>query len=80
MSDIGSDVRREVNVGIDTVSRMMEHMQTRDNGRPSGDTEPDVSEISQAREPVTQHGVDGVVLSGDDNRTQAPCAAHSGSD
>jgi E3 ubiquitin-protein ligase RHF len=31
MSDISSDVRREVNAGIATVSRMMERLETRDN-------------------------------------------------
>lgn len=31
MSDIGSDVRREVNAGIATVSRMMERLESRDN-------------------------------------------------
>lgn len=30
MSDIGSEVRREVNAGIATVSRMMERLETRD--------------------------------------------------
>ncbi|KAL1155269.1 hypothetical protein V6Z11_A08G013100 [Gossypium hirsutum] len=32
MADIGSEVRREVNAGIATVSRMMERLETRDNG------------------------------------------------
>ncbi|KAK8641316.1 hypothetical protein V6N13_010729 [Hibiscus sabdariffa] len=32
MSDLGSQVRREVNAGIATVSRMMERLETRDNG------------------------------------------------
>ncbi|KAL8036460.1 hypothetical protein ABFX02_12G160800 [Erythranthe guttata] len=31
MADIGSEVRREVNAGIATVSRMMERLETRDN-------------------------------------------------
>ncbi|XP_048225547.1 E3 ubiquitin-protein ligase RHF2A isoform X2 [Ricinus communis] len=31
MSDIGSEVRREVNAGITSVSRMMERLETRDN-------------------------------------------------
>ncbi|KAG8374014.1 hypothetical protein BUALT_Bualt11G0086800 [Buddleja alternifolia] len=33
MADIGSEVRREVNAGIATVSRMMERLETRDNHR-----------------------------------------------
>lgn len=83
MSDIGSEVRREVNAGIATVSRMMERMETRDDGIPSNDSVPDSSESSQARDPVP-HEADSVVSPGENhlsgNRTQAPCAAHSGSD
>ncbi|KAI3447377.1 hypothetical protein Pfo_004042 [Paulownia fortunei] len=33
VADIGSEVRREVNSGIATVSRMMERLETRDNNR-----------------------------------------------
>ncbi|KAK6126491.1 hypothetical protein DH2020_039764 [Rehmannia glutinosa] len=33
VADIGSEVRREVNAGIATVSRMMERLETRDNNR-----------------------------------------------
>jgi E3 ubiquitin-protein ligase RHF len=35
MSDIGSDVRREVNAGIASVSRMMECLETRENSSTS---------------------------------------------
>ncbi|PIN07464.1 Anaphase-promoting complex (APC), subunit 11 [Handroanthus impetiginosus] len=35
MANIGSGVRREVNAGIATVSRMMERLETRDNNRAS---------------------------------------------
>ncbi|XP_021720593.1 E3 ubiquitin-protein ligase RHF2A-like isoform X1 [Chenopodium quinoa] len=84
MTDIGSEVRREVNAGIATVSRMMERLETRDDGRPSNESVSDSSESSQARDPVTEHGVDSVASPEEnhlsDNRTQAPCAAHSGSD
>lgn len=31
MAELGSEVRREVNAGIATVSRMMERLETRDN-------------------------------------------------
>ena len=34
MADIRSEVRREVNAGIASVSRMMEHLETRENSRP----------------------------------------------
>lgn len=40
MSDLGSEVKREVNAGIATVSRMMERLETRDNNRSSSDTAP----------------------------------------
>lgn len=35
MADLGSEVRREVDAGIATVSRMMERLDTRDSGRTS---------------------------------------------
>ncbi|CAA0818774.1 E3 ubiquitin-protein ligase RHF2A, partial [Striga hermonthica] len=39
MADIGCEVRREVNAGIATVSRMMERLETRDNGNEYGPNE-----------------------------------------
>ncbi|KAJ7971353.1 E3 ubiquitin-protein ligase RHF2A-like [Quillaja saponaria] len=36
MSDLGSEVRREVNAGIATVSRLMERLETRENNRSGG--------------------------------------------
>ena len=33
MADLGSEVKREVNAGIATVSRMMERLETRENSR-----------------------------------------------
>ncbi|KAL2945538.1 E3 ubiquitin-protein ligase RHF2A [Bienertia sinuspersici] len=85
MSDIGSEVKREVNAGIATVSRMMERMETRDNeGSSNNDSAPDhTSGSNQTRDPGTQHGTDSVVSSGEnhlnDNSSQASCASHSGS-
>ena len=35
ISDIGSEVRREVNAGIAVVSRMMERLETKDGTEPS---------------------------------------------
>ncbi|XP_052726321.1 E3 ubiquitin-protein ligase RHF2A isoform X3 [Vigna angularis] len=43
MSDIGSDVRREVNAGIATVSRMMERLETRDSNRSNINSAPSSS-------------------------------------
>lgn len=36
MSDLGSEVRREVNAGISTLSHLMERLETRDSNRTSG--------------------------------------------
>ncbi|KAI3443350.1 hypothetical protein Pfo_000015 [Paulownia fortunei] len=57
MADIGSEVRREVNAGIATVSRMMERLDTRDNNR-------------AGRVPLANNVVDSSVtgLSNHDNR------------
>lgn len=40
MSDIGSEVRREVDAGIATVSRMMQRLDTRDNTRAASASAP----------------------------------------
>ncbi|KAK9734644.1 hypothetical protein RND81_04G154200 [Saponaria officinalis] len=84
MSDIGSEVRREVNAGIATVSRMMERLDTRDNGRPSSDSVPNSSESSPARDPGPQHGANSVRSPEEnrlsENRTQPPCATGPSSD
>ncbi|XP_020584072.1 E3 ubiquitin-protein ligase RHF2A-like [Phalaenopsis equestris] len=49
ISDIGSEVRREVNAGIATVSRMMERIDMRDNSSAatSSASTPDISEHSE---------------------------------
>ncbi|XP_021277918.1 E3 ubiquitin-protein ligase RHF2A [Herrania umbratica] len=79
MADIGSEVRREVNAGIATVSRMMERLETRDNRTSTStvsssledrsNTESDNHQISHAsgETPLT------------DTSAQASCAASSGS-
>ncbi|KAL3536000.1 hypothetical protein ACH5RR_004461 [Cinchona calisaya] len=49
MADIGSEVRKEVNAGITSVSRMMERLETRENSRPgpvSTSNNPSVTEQS----------------------------------
>ena len=53
MSDIGSEVRREVNAGIATVSRMMEHLDTRDNTRAGSDSIPQSTQSHTAAETST---------------------------
>lgn len=50
MSDIGSEVRREVNAGIATVSRMMERLETRDARKSSS---PESSSVGDSN-PVSE--------------------------
>jgi len=54
MSDIGSEVRREVNAGIATVSRMMERLDTRDNTRAASDSIPRSSQGHTVTETSTE--------------------------
>ncbi|KAL6340590.1 hypothetical protein AAG906_010498 [Vitis piasezkii] len=79
MADIGSDVRREVNAGIATVSRMMEHLETRDNSRttPSSvsDSSEDTSSPSLGDQRMAETSAHNPL--GDTN-VQASCAASSG--
>ncbi|XP_022961101.1 E3 ubiquitin-protein ligase RHF2A-like isoform X2 [Cucurbita moschata] len=51
MSDIGSEVKREVNAGIETVSRMMERLETRDarkSSSPESSNAGDSSPVSES--------------------------------
>lgn len=50
VSDIGSEVRREMNAGIATVSRMMERFETRENSGPPESTPPHAPEGHAASE------------------------------
>ncbi|KAL9264194.1 E3 ubiquitin-protein ligase RHF2A-like protein [Drosera capensis] len=47
-TDLGSDMRREVNAGIPTVSRMMENLETQDNVRTSPNSLPSSSDSHMA--------------------------------
>jgi len=80
MSDIGSDVRREVNAGIATVSRMMERLETRDSNRSNINSAPSNLEDDSVQGPNDQAltGTEGGGLLGDNN-TKASCAAGSSS-
>ncbi|GAB4859888.1 E3 ubiquitin-protein ligase rhf2a [Ancistrocladus abbreviatus] len=79
MTNISTEVRREVNAGIATMSRMMERLETRDNDRTSSN--PNISETSLVPDPDSQHRAEagGGSNSLNDNKVQAPCAASSGS-
>ena len=79
MADLGSEVKREVNAGIATVSRMMERLETRDNGR-TGTTSVSDSPNSSVPESNNQQ-ISGSPVNNplSDNTGQASCAASSGS-
>ncbi|KAF2319171.1 hypothetical protein GH714_013725 [Hevea brasiliensis] len=83
MADIGSEVRREVNAGIATVSRMMERLETRENNRTSissvSNSEEDSSVTESNNQQISETG-GGDPMSNTNANMQAPCAASSGSD
>lgn len=79
MADLGSEVKKEVNAGIATVSRMMERLETRDNSRTSGASvsnssdNASVAELDERKpESVGENSL------GDTNK-QASCASGSSS-
>lgn len=80
MSDIGSEVRREVNAGIATVSRMMERLETKETGRTSSASESTSIENSSVTESDNQRTSEtsGDISLGDTNKPAA-CAAGSSS-
>lgn len=81
MADQGSDVTREVNAGIATVSRMMEHLETRDDSKTgtssvSNSVDGSVAESNSQQVPE----VGGVSATSDPNtKVQASRATSSGS-
>ncbi|KAJ6395263.1 hypothetical protein OIU77_020513 [Salix suchowensis] len=81
IADQGSDVTREVNAGIATVSRMMEHLETRDDSKTgtssvSNSVDGSVAESNSQQVPE----VGGVSATSDPNtKVQASRAASSGS-
>lgn len=81
MSDLGSEVRREVNAGIATVSRMMERMETRDNDRSSSNSAPSNFEDGPIQGSTDhQHLTDTERDSPlGDNNTKTSCTAGSSS-
>lgn len=80
MSDLGSEVKREVNAGIATVSRMMERLETRDNNRSSSDTAPSNLEDGPIQGSSDQHLTDTERDSPlRDNNSKTSCTAGSSS-
>lgn len=77
MSDIGSEVRREVNEDIASVSRMMEHLETRENSRAS-----QASISNHSADSVTEQNSHNNIETHEENpldgsNTPASCAASS---
>ena len=54
MSDIGSEVKREVNAGIETVSRMMERLETRDARKSSSPESSNAGDNSSVSESINR--------------------------
>ena len=80
VSDLGSEVRREVNNGIASVSRMMERLETRGSGRPSYSPTTSTSEVCLTTEPsnerVTESNSNTTTST---SNTSTPCVTMSGS-
>ncbi|XP_073006087.1 E3 ubiquitin-protein ligase RHF2A-like [Typha latifolia] len=76
ISDLGSEVRREVNAGIATVSRMMERLETRDRPGSSPTSTPTRLPTETANERVTSDNTTGIL---NDASSSTSCAASSGS-
>ncbi|AQK58373.1 E3 ubiquitin-protein ligase RHF2A [Zea mays] len=90
VADLGSEVRREVNAGIASVSRMMERLETRGNSRTSDSPAASTSEVPSATESsnerVTESNSAAAAAGGGTTTTgtsasnaSAPCVATSGS-
>lgn len=80
MSDLGTEVRREVNAGIATVSRMMERLETRDSNRTNSNSSPshleDGSVAGSDDRRISDTEGDSILR---DNNTKSSCAAGSSS-
>ncbi|OMO51603.1 Zinc finger, RING-type [Corchorus capsularis] len=79
MADLGSEVRREVNAGIATVSRMMERLETRDNRTSTSSVSSSLEDGSNSESNNRQISDACGEAHLTDNSTQASCAASSGS-
>lgn len=75
MTDIGPEVQREVNAGIASVSRMMEHLETRESSRASqasvANHFSDTSVMEQSSQNIPESGENPL----HDSNQPAPCAA-----
>lgn len=80
MSELGSEVRREVNAGIASVSRIIESLETRDNSRVSQDRVANQTADGSTTDQGNRNSSEshGRTLT-DNNRPVTPCAAGSAS-
>lgn len=78
VSDIGSEVRREVNAGIATVSRMIERLDTRDSSnRASASSHPQNASTTRNYNSTSgdnSNNNDNILLSSESS-TSASCAS-----
>lgn len=79
MADLGSEVKREVNAGIATVSRMMERLETKDNSRTSDASVSNNLDSSDAEPDNRQTSETGGDNTLNNANIQASCAAGSSS-
>ncbi|KAM7277412.1 hypothetical protein ACFE04_019278 [Oxalis oulophora] len=79
MADLGSEVRREVNAGIATVSRMMERLETRDNNTSSVSNSPETSSVTESSDHQRLSESVGQSTPNNNTNMQAPRATSSGS-
>ena len=89
MADLGSEVRREVNAGIASVSRMMERLETRGNSRTGDSPTASTSEVPPATESSNERVTESnsaaaaagttTTTSPSASNASAPCVATSGS-
>ena len=80
IDELGSEVKREVNVGITTVSRMIERLETRDGSRATAgsmsDRLDDGPVAATSNQPISETGIDNSLS---DNSRQVVCPAGSSS-
>jgi len=91
VADLGSEVRREVNAGIASVSRMMERLETRGNSRTGDSPTASTSEVPPATESSNERitesnsaaagsgGSTTTTMSTSSSNASAPCVATFGS-
>ncbi|KAL6654064.1 hypothetical protein ACP70R_007529 [Stipagrostis hirtigluma subsp. patula] len=78
VADLGSEVRREVNAGIASVSRMMERLETRGNGRTDDSPTTSTAEAGHAAESSNERVTESSSTATSASTSSAPCVTASG--